>query len=307
MNCLNGLLAQTKAAHRILVVDNNSTDGSPDKVKSAYPAVELLELDENLGFAGGNNKGFELLADCDWIALLNPDAIPFPNWIENIEFAILNSPQTDVFACCLVDAKNENVFDGTGDVFHVCGLSWRRHHGLEISSQTLGDDPVFSPCGAASVYRKTLIDRVHGFDESYFCYNEDVDMMFRMRLTGASCEYLESALVRHVGSGITGRNSDFAIYHGHRNLVWTFLKNMPGWMLLFYLPQHLILNLVTLTHYILTGRGRIIFRAKWHAVLGVREALRKRRSIQSTRTISPGSIRKFMATGVFRPYFSRFR
>jgi len=90
---------------------------------------------------------------------------------------------------------------------------------------------------------------VGGFDEDFFCYFEDVDLGFRLRLAGGACFYLPDAIVRHVGSAATGRKSDFSVYYGYRNLVWCYWKNMPLPLLIFSVPAHLALNLLLL------GRG----------------------------------------------------
>ena len=76
---------------------------------------------------------------------------------------------------------------------------------------------------------------------------EDVDLGFRLRLAGHRCLYVPKSVVHHVGSGTTGgKNSDFSVYHGHRNLVWTYVKNMPGVLFWIFLPLHLAMNLVVL-------------------------------------------------------------
>ena len=128
---------------------------------------------------------------------------------------------------------------------------------------------VFSPCAAAALYRRDALDDVGGFDERYFCYVEDVDLGFRLRLRGHGCLYVPDAVVHHVGSGTTGRGSDFTTYHGHRNLVWTFFKDMPGPLLALYLLPHLVLNLATIAWFATHGRARLILRTKWDALRGL--------------------------------------
>ena len=71
-----------------------------------------------------------------------------------------------------------------------------------------------------------------GFDEDYFSYHEDVDLGFRLRLRGLSCMLVPQAIVHHVGSASTGKRSDFSVYYGHRNLVWTYFKDMPSTVIL---------------------------------------------------------------------------
>jgi GT2 family glycosyltransferase len=96
------------------------------------------------------------------------------------------------------------------------------------------------------LYRRSALIELGGFDEDYFCYVEDVDLGFRLRLAGHQCLYIPSSIVHHVGSGSTGgKNSDFAVYHGHRNLVWTYVKDMPGFLFwLFLIPSLFLIPLI---------------------------------------------------------------
>ncbi|MGI9318054.1 MAG: glycosyltransferase family 2 protein [bacterium] len=166
-------------------------------------------------------------------------------------------------------------------------------------------EQIFAPCGAAALYNIEWLRRAGGFDESYFCYNEDTDLAFRMRLLGAACVHLDHCIVNHVGSGTTGSDSNFTVYHGHRNLVWTYFKNMPITMLWYYLPQHLVLNFVSILYYTLKGRPGVILRAKWHALLGLPKVIRTRRNVQKTKVVTNQALRAAMVTNPLAPYFFR--
>ena len=111
-----------------------------------------------------------------------------------------------------------------------------------------------------------------------FCYFEDVDLGFRLRLGGHNCVYVHSAIVEHVSSALSGYRSDFAVYHGERNAVWTFFKNMPSALLWLYLPQHLLLNLAALIYYPWRGQGRVVIRAKFDACRALATFSREGRS-----------------------------
>ena len=140
---------------------------------------------------------------------------------------------------CLAASWCEPLLDGTGDAYHMSGLVWRMGHGMPVSSDTGKDYEVFSPCAAVAFYRRSAMQKIGGFDEEYFCYVEDVDLGFRLRLAGFRCLYVPKSVAHHVGSGATGgQHSDFAAYHGHRNLVWTFVKDMPGILFWALLPLH---------------------------------------------------------------------
>jgi GT2 family glycosyltransferase len=91
-------------------------------------------------------------------------------------------------------------------------------------------------------------------------------------------------VISHVGGSTTGgRHSNFSLYHGHRNLVWTFVKNMPSFLFWFFLPAHILLNFISLLWFTFNGRGRIIFKAKIDAIKGLRSQIHKRAEIQRMR------------------------
>jgi GT2 family glycosyltransferase len=289
--CLVALMAQTVKPHEIILVDNASSDESLE-IARRFPAVRLMLLDQNTGFARGNNLAIAAVAsESEWIALLNPDAFAEPRWLETLLVAAEANPGFDVFGSKLVNAADPTLLDGAGDAYHMSGLVWRMGHGAAVPTAAESEREVFSPCAAAALYRRSALRELGGFDEDYFCYVEDVDLGFRLRLAGYHCLYVPQSLAHHVGSGTTGgQHSDFALYHGHRNLVWTFVKNMPGLLFWLLLPLHVALNLVSIIWFALRGRGGVILRAKRDALLGLPKMWRKRQQIQKARVASIAEI-----------------
>ena len=287
--CLDALMAQSVTPFEIIVVDNASSDGSVDILKR-FPSVRLIELDQNTGFARGNNLAIEAVSnEVEWIALLNPDAFASPYWLEEMLETASCHPEFDVFGSKLLKASDSQVLDGVGDIYHLRGLVWRNGHGLSelLVGEKAEEQEIFSPCAAAALYRRDALLKVGGFDEDFFCYTEDVDLGFRLRLRGYRCMYVPKSIVYHVGSGTTGsQHSEFAIYHGHRNLVWTFIKNMPGWLFWLCLPVHIAMNIVSIFWFAYRGLGRVVVKAKWDALLGVSSMWRKRQKIQQQRDVS---------------------
>lgn len=295
--CLTALSRQTVRPHAIVVVDNASASETWRHVTDEHLRMDMVRLVENCGFAAGTNRGIALAAECDWIAVLNPDAFPEPGWLERLLVAAAAHPEYSFFASRQVKADDPGRLDGTGDAYAVSGRAWRRDHGLDARGTRLALEEVFGPCAAAALYRREALAEVGGFDERFFCYFEDVDLAFRLRLAGHRCLYVPDAVVHHVGSASSGRGSDFSVYHGHRNLVWTFVKNMPGPLLGLYWPHHLVLNLVSLAWFTLRGQGRAIWKAKWDAVRGLPRVLRERREIQARRRIGSRELRPLMVGG----------
>ena len=299
-NCLDSLIGQDHPANSIIVVDNASTDGSIDCIQDDYPSIQLMRQGANIGFAAANNIGFDALSDCQWAVTLNPDTLVQKDWLKVIREAIHKYPKIDMFSCRLVDLTDPDKLDGTGDCYHLSGIVWRRDHGAPSSISRTLDEPIFAPCGAAAVYRLEMVRKVGGMDTDYFCYNEDIDLGFRMRLMGAQCLHIDSAVVFHAGSGITGKDSDFTVYHGHRNLIWTYVKNMPGYLLWITLPLHLAMNLIVLILYIARGRIGVISKSKWDGILKLPQAFRKRKQIQAARQVRPNQLLRVLCKG-FKP------
>ena len=294
--CLRHVRAQTRRPERIIVVDNASRDGSVDLLESDYPEVEFLRSDRNLGFAAANNLGARRAGEVEWLALLNPDAFPEPDWLERLLEAAQAHPECASFGSRLLDANDPDRLDGTGDVYHVSGLAWRRDHGRPVISGADEEGEIFAPCAAAALYRRDAFLEAGGFDERFFCSMEDVDLGFRLRLRGYRCLYVPAAVVSHVGSGTTGRRSEFATYHGHRNLVWTYAKNMPAPWFWLYLPAHLSLNLLSVVWLWRRGQGRIAWRAKLDALRELPRVWRQRRLIQQQRRIDGRELRRMMTS-----------
>ncbi len=305
--CLSHLAAQTRRPHRIIVVDNGSTDDSLAGTTELGIPVEIVRQD-NRGFAHANNLAVARAPECEWIATLNPDAFPGPDWMEKLLRAARDYPDRAFFASLLLDDRDSLIADGAGDAMHVSGMHWRSGHGRPLSAGAASPHEVFAPCAAAALYRRDVFVAAGGFDERFFCYAEDVDLGFRLRLAGHRCLYVPDAVVRHVGAATTGgRHGDFSVYHGHRNLVWLYVKNMPGALFWLYLPQHMLANLAAVVRFTLRGQGRVILRAKWHAIRELPRVWRQRRAIQAARRASVREIWRAMEKGLFKPYFRRLR
>lgn len=299
--CLEALARQQTRGFRTIIIDNASTDGSADHLERDFPWVEVLRPGKNLGFAAGNNLGAAHANGCEWLVTLNPDAFPEPGWLGALLAAAQANPEFSMFQSRLLADGDHGTLDGVGDVYHVSGLHWREGHMLSDSAVYDRPREIFSPCAAAAMYRRDAFDHAQGFDEDFFCYSEDVDLGFRLRLVGHRALYVPDAVVYHVGSGTSGRRSDFSVYHGQRNLVWSFVKNMPAPLLLLYWPAHLLINIAAIGILAFRGQGRVAWRAKVDAIHGLPLMLAKRREVQFSRKVSVRTLLAQMGRGWPRP------
>ena len=301
--CLDCLSNQTFRDFEVILVDNGSSDNSVIGLEEEYPELEIRveRLPQNLGFAAANNLGAHL-ARGKWLVLLNADAFPEPTWLKELITSSEVNTAFKAFSSRQLQAGNPAILDGAGDVYHVSGLAWRISLGYPSDRYGLEAVEVFSPCAAAAMYLREAFLEVDGFDEEFFSYFEDVDLGFRLQLRGVRCLYVPQAVVHHIGSATFGERSDFAFYYSHRNLIWTFVKNMPSKMFWWHLPEHLIANLVYLLYYALRGRGKVLLKAKSDALLGLSKMLKKRKEIQGRRKVSNADLVEKMQYGWFKPY-----
>jgi GT2 family glycosyltransferase len=276
--CLDSLFMQTFQDFEVILVDNGSKEHPLMDTAARWPRVKVIRLDKNCGFAVANNVAAGV-AKGRWLALLNSDAFPEPGWLESLLEAADGHPDLFFFASCQIQANDPRTLDGTGDEYNIGGVAWRRQSGEPVEQAIRVVDEVFSACGASAFYPKDAFLSVGGFDEDFFSYLEDVDLGFRLRLLGYRCLYVPQAKVLHIGSASSGRDSKFSIYYSQRNMLWTFIKNMPSPYVWKYLPHHIIYNLIYALHYGLCCCPFVSLRAKKDAILGLPAMLRKRKEI----------------------------
>jgi N-acetylglucosaminyl-diphospho-decaprenol L-rhamnosyltransferase len=279
--CVASLVAQTFRNFETIIVDNASSDGSIDLIGELPPQTLILHERINHGFAGGNNLA-ALKGRGRWLALLNPDAEAAPDWLESMMRAVTERPTHRIVASLQIAKHDAAVLDGAGDCYLAYGYAWRGGYGRSVS-ETPGAGECFAPCGAAALYPRDLVLDIGGFDERYFCYHEDVDLGFRMRLLGERCQFDPRCQVKHMGSGITGKASDFSVFHGARNGFWTYIKNMPGPLLVLTLPVWTVATLAILVRGMATGRLGATARGLGAALYGLAPALRARRAMHTRR------------------------
>jgi GT2 family glycosyltransferase len=296
--CVDALAAQTLQAFEVIVVDNASTDGAVAALSLPDDRFRVVDAGGNLGFAAANNLGARLTT-APLLVCLNPDAFAAPDWLAHLVAGAQSHPDVVMFGSTQIMANDPTRYDGIGDRYHISGVAWRGGYGHPVGP--VRDVPVFGPCAAAALYRRTAFDAVGGFDDAFFCYHEDVDLAFRLRLVGGLGMQVPEAVVRHVGSASAGKGSDFAVFYGTRNRVWTYVKNMPGWAFWLFLPAHVLANLLYLMVQTARGRGASTVRGLWAALAGLPRVWRQRQAIQARCTVPVHGV---LAAMVWNPLYA---
>src|SRR5262245_28469949 len=180
-DCLRSLSRQSYSNFEIIVVDNGSSDGSVSLVKESFPLVKVVELAENKGFTGGNAAGLKV-ASGNFIALVNNDVRAEQDWLERLVEPMLDDAHIGSCASKLIVDGSE-LIDSAGDGLTTGGVGFNR--GLQLERDHFSaPELIFSPCGAAALYRRSMLQEIGFLDEDFFLYDEDVDLGFRAQLAG---------------------------------------------------------------------------------------------------------------------------
>jgi GT2 family glycosyltransferase len=235
-DCFKSLLKQKNQIEEIILVDNGSRDGSQDFIKKymeKYSFFKIIENEKNLGFSVAVNQGIEA-SKSDFVFLLNNDVEVDEYSIVNLLKCINSRPKIFSVASKMIQFNNRNLIDDAGDMYTILGHTKRLGFNKE-STKYNSSKEIFSSCGGAALYRKSVFKEIGYFDESFFAYMEDVDIGYRGKIAGYKNLYCPKSKVYHVGSGSSGSQyNSFKIKLSAKNNVLVFYKNMP-------LPQ-LIIN-----------------------------------------------------------------
>ena len=203
--------------------------------------------------------------------------------------AVTERPSCRMVACRQISMHNPNRLDGAGDCYLAYGFAWRGGFGHSATEAPPAGE-CFGPCGAAALYPRDLFLESGGFDERYFCYHEDVDIAFRLRMMGERCQYVPDAVVDHAGSAISGRSSTFSVFHGMRNGVWTYFKNMPGGLLVLTMPVWVLGSIALLARGLVRGVFVPTLNGYAAAIGGLGPMLATRRALRSRRRIKASDL-----------------
>ena len=206
--CLESLAPVMVKGYKLLVVDNGSTDGSPEKIRKAFPSVELLCLPVNLGYAGGNNAGFRRVQEmqAEFVIFLNNDTIVDAGFCAPLVETLRLQSLAGMAVPKIFYWDRPDTIWYAGGVFRLStGLIC--HVGLRQKDAPEFDRPGSTEyaTGCCFAMRCRDFEALGGFDETFAMYAEDVDLSLRVRALGKSIEYVPSSKVWHkVSASLTG-------------------------------------------------------------------------------------------------------
>jgi GT2 family glycosyltransferase len=230
--CLSQLVQLDYANYHIILVDNGSTDGTPEQIETLYPEVTLFCNTDNLGFAAGCNIGLRhaLSLDTDYVLLLNNDTIPPPDILSQLVAGADSLPDAGILTPVAAYADDPERWWPTAGFCHRLTSDYVRLHPDQLlAGHPLPVDYVF---GTAMFIRRPVLDQVGLLDEQYFMYYEDMDFCLRAARTGWRLYVLPDIHIPHHVETSTREDPARRHYFKARSSVLFFQSYSAG----LYLP-----------------------------------------------------------------------
>lgn len=227
--------AQTFRDFEAVLVDDASSDGSVEWVRERFPDVTVRALDANVGVTAAMNRGVDA-TDHELVALLNNDLELAPEFLERAVAALDADRGLGSVTGKMLRFDDRTTIDAAGDLLLPSGVALNRGAGETDTGQYDEPAEVFSACGGAVLYRRAALEQVGPFDETLVAYLEDVDWGFRARLHGWGARYVPGAVCFHMGGATTSQRRGYFAQLQRRNHLVVMTKNLPGPLLMRWLP-----------------------------------------------------------------------
>jgi GT2 family glycosyltransferase len=256
---LPSVTATTYPNLKVIVADNASTDDSLGFLMAQYPAVEIIRLQQNFGFAKGYNEALKQVT-AEYLVLLNSDVEVTPDWLQPI-IALLQKDTR--YAACqpkIRAFKHKHVFEyagGAGGWIDAFGYPFARGRVFDIceadSGQYNSTQPVFWASGAALVIKAAAFRKADGFDTHFFAHQEEIDLCWRLQLLGYHIFCCPESVVYHVGGGTLPRGNSRKTFLNFRNNLIMLAKNLHRTERWWKIPIRLLLDQLSALKGLLSG------------------------------------------------------
>ncbi|HEX7242955.1 MAG TPA: glycosyltransferase family 2 protein [Longimicrobiaceae bacterium] len=285
---LDSLRTQRYRDFDTVVVDNGSEDGSVELLAREYPEVRVVALPENLGFSVAVNAGIRA-GDGELVALVNNDVELDPEWLAEMVAALDRDPRAGSATARIRQFRARHLLDSAGD--RIIGVPAGRGYGATDGPEFDRVEYIASPCAAAALYRREMLDEIGLFNEDFFAYYEDVELGMRAQIAGYRCVYVPTAIAYHLGSETSKRISKRTAFYRLRNLVQLYLTTLPPGYALRSLP---VLAIPVVEFGVRGGGLGTCVRVGWVTLRRLPAIARRRREIFARRRISDAELREIL-------------
>lgn len=309
IKCVKSLKKQTHKNFQIYLIENNSQDGSVEKLGSYVEGDAQIIFDvqpTNTGFTGGVNIGIQYAVNnaFDAVALFNNDAQADENWLKNLVVAAEKTNAAMVTGLLL--SEDGKTIDDAGDVYTMWGVPELRAE-KKLASEAPESGYIFGATGGATLYQVALLKEIGLFDEMFFAYNEDVDISWRTQLAGHKVYYEKTALAYHKHSATSSKIPGFTTTQVFQNLPLVYWKNVPvgllwsiGWRFLLAYNMFFVWKV---------SQGAFVPAVKgiWRSWKLLPHAFRERRKIQRSKVVDIAYLRAIIWSNLPMKSFNRVR
>ncbi len=257
---LPGVLKYSQEEAIVYVIDNNSTDNSVAVLKRDFKEVKIIVIPENLGYAGGYNKGLEWI-DEEYVVLLNSDVEVTQNWLTPLIARLEADPKLAALQPKILDLKSPDKFEyagAAGGFFDALGYPFCRGRifdELETDQNQYNDyKSVFWASGACLVVRKSTYLQVGQLNEDLFAHMEEIDLCWRMQLHGFEVGCDPTSTVFHLGGATLNKQSPQKTYLNFRNNLIILFLNLPQGEAMLTILKRLVLDGLAGIQFLLKGK-----------------------------------------------------
>ena len=229
--CLSSILKSNFNSYEIIVVDNNSTDGSQKWIKENYPDIHLIENDSNHGYAGGCNNGADA-AKGEYVLFLNNDTIHEPDWLAHLLKSIERGDNIAAIQPKILNYYEKNIFDyagGSGGAMDIFCYPFARGRLFLEKEHDTGqyDDakPCFWASGTSMMVNRDLFFKAGKFDETFFAHMEEIDLCWKLHAMGYAIWVEPKSVVFHKNAVSLPMYTQQKHYLNHRNSLLMLLSN----------------------------------------------------------------------------------
>ncbi|MCH8494865.1 MAG: glycosyltransferase family 2 protein [Balneolales bacterium] len=255
----------TETSHprfEIILADNASTDASTGWVGENYPSVRVVKLDKNYGYCGGNNRAAKH-ARFDNLIFLNNDVSVEANWLQPIDKLLASNSQIAAIQPKLrsVEVPDEFEYAGAaGGFIDRYGYPYCRGRIFDTTEKDTAQydqsSPIFWASGAALCVKKSIFNQLGGFEESFEFHMEEIDLCWRIQLSGKQVWYCPQSVVYHLGGGSLPPDNPRKVYYNFRNNLLMLVRNHPSKGLFRCMIVRLALDDVATARFLSQGKFR---------------------------------------------------
>ncbi len=296
-------IIQHSAPYPVIIADNKSSDDSIQYTRQHFPQVQVIENDDNYGYAKGYNLALKKV-EAEYYVLLNSDVEVSPQWITPIIDLMDKDPKVAACQPKILDYNKRNTFEyagASGGFIDAYGYPFCRGRMFNSLEEDLGQynatKEVFWATGACLFVRSSAFHQVGGLDDHYFAHMEEIDLCWRLKNFGYSVFVVPDSVIYHIGGGTLNKLSKRKTFLNFRNNLTTLTKNHQPENLFIKIFYRMILDGVAAFKFLFDGQPKHFFavlRAHFNYYAWLPRILAERKKLKN----SPGF--KFTHSGIYR-------